>query len=149
MEYTMLSVTRTTAQSKPVLDLLTQVKRTGRPVRVEHGADTFYVLSAEQLVTLLGNPRAELDQDSSFQPEDFGLTQEELAAYEERSAVRRTFVATAAPLDTELQRQLLWFQETQAPYGISPEDLAEQEVLLSAVEDAMLRSLAQTTSQLL
>ena len=116
-------------------------------MRVEHGADTFYVLSAEQLMTLLGDPRVELDQDGSFQPEDFGLTLEEVAAYEERSAARREFAATAVPLDTELQRRLLAFQETQTPYGISSEDLAEQEVLLSAVEDAMLRSLAQTTTQ--
>ena len=143
----MLSVTRTTAQSKPVLDLLTQVKRTGRPVRVEHGTDTFYVLSAEQLVTLLCGPRTELDQDDSYHPEDFGLTPEEIAAYEERSAARRAFAATAVPLDAELQRRLLAFQETQTPYGISPEGLAEQEVLLSAVEDALLRSLAQTATQ--
>jgi len=144
----MLSVTRTTAQSKPVLDLLTQVKRTGRPVRVEHGADTFYVLSAEQLVILLGDPRAELDEDGTLQLEDFGLTIEEVAAYAERSAARRALITAAAPLDTELQRRLLAFQETQTPYGgQSSEALAEQEVLLSAVEEAMLRSLAQTTNQ--
>ena len=34
------------------------------------------------------------DPEDDFQPEAFGLTQEEVAAYEQRSATRRAFAAT-------------------------------------------------------
>ena len=80
----MLSVTRTTAQSKHLVDLLTRIKQTGKPVRIESGADTFYVLSAEQLLMLLGDFHGDASLEDSFRPEEFGLTQDEIAAYEER-----------------------------------------------------------------
>ena len=143
----MLSVTRTTAQSKRLLDLFNRVKQTGKPVRIESGADTFYVLSAEQLLTLLGGFHAEATLEESLQPEEFGLTQDEIAAYEERRAARRKSTPALAPLDAEIQRRLLAFGEAQAQHDLSPQHLLEQEYLLNAIENALLRNLVQTVAQ--
>ena len=116
----MLSVTRTTAQSKHLVDLLTRIKQTGKPVRIESGADTFYVLSAEQLMMLLGDFRAEASLEDGFRPEEFGLTQNEIAAYKVRGAARRESIPAPAPLDADLQRRLLAFREAQAQHDLSP-----------------------------
>lgn len=126
-----------------VEDLLSEIKQRGAPLRIESDADTYYVLRMDQVVALLEDSLQDAQPTDEFVPEDFGLTDADLAAYQARRADRRN----AAPaeqqtqLDASLVQRLAKLKDKPSSYSPS-----EREALLQALEAAMLRSLQATLS---
>lgn len=124
-----------------VEDLLLQIKERGAPLRIESDADTYYVLRMDQVVALLEDSLNAASAANDFMPEDFGLTDADLAAYQARRAARRKAVAAEkhARLDAALVQRLAKLKEQPPSYST-----AEREALLQALETAMLRNLQAT-----
>jgi hypothetical protein len=56
-------------------DLLAQITEHGTPFRIDGATGTYYVLSADQLLTLFRGKSDEVESVVSYTPQDFGLTE--------------------------------------------------------------------------
>jgi len=138
--------------TKEVADFLVHVREQGTPLRVDSETETYYVLTAAQLVKLLqsegGSPGDDIDVDNidlatnrSFSLQDFGLTEADLVAYERQQRVQRAAVNSQKqhPLRADLKQRL---DALPALERLSPQRAAqEREQLLEELEAAMLNNL--------
>lgn len=143
--------------TKEVADFLVHVREQGTPLRVESETETYYVLTAAQLVKLLqsdaGSPGDDLDvadididdidlaTDRSFSLQDFGLTEADLVAYERQQRVQRAAVNSQKqhPLRADLKQRL---DALPALERLSPQRAAQERAqLLEELEAAMLNNL--------
>lgn len=138
---------RMTTQERHLRNLFTRVKQTGMPVRIESGADIFYLLSAEQIAVLLRGRSSNSDLTDRFSAVDFGLTEVDLSDYETRRALRRELSPIPTPLDAELQQRLISFGESRADDLSTLQHNPERERILVEIEDAMFRNLTQAAAQ--
>lgn len=82
-------------QTKEVTAFLGQVREQGTPLRVDSDTETYYLLTATQLQELLFSALADrvdnanFADDESFGLADFGLTENDVAAYEATQARQR------------------------------------------------------------
>ena len=134
--------------TKDVSDLLAQIEEHGTPLRIDGTTETYYVLSADQLMTLLRVIPEDRDSVSSVTPQDFGLTEADLTAYEARRKARREQVDlnALAPLDTNLEQRLLYMSRIQRHQSLSEKEAREREQLLHELEAAMLHNLQAVVS---
>ena len=127
---------------KDVSHLLTQIEKSGTPLRIEGTTETYYVLSATQLMALLRS-RPEIDNPiNSFTPEEFGLTEADLADYTALRQARRARVDSDVldPLDVDLARRLNQFNDAGRQV-LSEEDKRELDQLVQELETVMLRNI--------
>ena len=94
--------------SRTINDLLAQITEHGTPLRIDDATGTYYVLSADQLMTLLRGRPDEVESVVACTPQDFGLTEAEMAAYDTRRQSRRQSIdlGVLAPLDAALEQRL-------------------------------------------
>jgi|307.fasta_scaffold57874_2 hypothetical protein len=135
--------------SRDVSDLLVQISEHGTPFRIDSATGTYYVLSADQLMTLL---RGQLDEGESMAastPQDFGLTEAEMSAYDTRRQARRQHInrGVLAPLDAALEQRLHQWQQVQRQRPLSTAQKREREQLLHELEMAMMRNLQALAEQ--
>ena len=127
-------------------DLLLEIEEHGTPLRINGQAETYYVLSAAQLMQLIGQLPADATEPediSSFTPEDFGLTENELTAYEARRTARRQHVDADVqePIAADLERRLRALSRRTRDNGQSRHDEIARGQLLQELETAMLETL--------
>jgi hypothetical protein len=125
-------------------DLLAQIEEQGTPFRIDGATKTYYVLSAEQLLVLFRSMvSADIESDLSFTPQDFGLTEADLAAYEARRKTRREIVdfRSLEPLSVELERRLRHLSQVERQQPLTDDEVREREQLLHQLEAAMLHNL--------
>ena len=135
--------------SRDVRDLLAQITEHGTPLRIDDATGTYYVLSAYQLMTLLRSRPDEVESVVSCTPQDFGLTEAEMAAYDARHQSRRQRIdhSVLAPLDAALEQRLRQWQQVQRQRPLSQVQKREREQLLHELEMAMMRNLQALTEQ--
>jgi hypothetical protein len=129
--------------SRDVSDLLAQITEHGTPFRIDGAAGTYYVLSADQLMTLLSGRPEEVESVASCTPQDFGLTEAEISAYDTRREARRKQIGLGmlAPLDAALEQRLRRWHQVQRQQPLSETHKREREQLLHELEMAMMRNL--------
>ena len=135
--------------SRDVSDLLAQITEHGTPFRIDGAAGTYYVLSADQLMTLLRGRPEEVESVASCTPQDFGLTEADMSAYDTRREARRKQIdlGMLAPLDADLERRLRQLQQVQRHRPLSKAHKREREQLLHELEMAIMRNLQALTEQ--
>lgn len=134
-------------QTKEVADFLVQVRKQGTPLRVESENETYYLLTANQLQqlllsTLADNPdAADFSDTHTFTPEEFGLTEAAIAAYEANQQKQRAALPLhrQQPPDPELIRRLDTLPRLERLFP--QRAAAEREALLRELEIAMLNRL--------
>jgi len=128
---------------KDVRDILAQIEKHGTPLRIDGTTETYYVLSADQLITLFRVTPQDEESVSPLTPEDFGLTEAVLAAYEARRTARREQVDlnALAPLDTDVEQRLLHVSQIQRHRPLSEKEVREREQLVHELEAAMFHNL--------
>jgi hypothetical protein len=135
--------------SRDVSDLLAQIKEHGTPFRIDSATGTYYVLSADQLITLLRGKLDEVESVAACTPQDFGLTEAEMSAYDTRRQARRQRIdlGVLAPLDAALEQRLRQWQQVQHQRPLSTVQKREREQLLHELEMAMMRNLRALAEQ--
>lgn len=135
--------------SRDVRDLLAQITAHGTPFRIDGATETYYVLSADQLMTLLSGRPEEVVSVASCTPQDFGLTEADLSAYDTRRKARRQQIdlGVLVPLDAELEQRLRQLQQVQRQRPLSEAQKRAREQLLHELEMAMLRNVQALTEQ--
>src|SRR5712691_11148657 len=103
----MAAQNHSSTSSRDVSDLLAQITEHGTPLRIDGAAGTYYVLSADQLLTLLRGRPEEVESMASCTPQDFGLTEADMSAYDTRRAARRQQIelGVLAPLDADREQR--------------------------------------------
>lgn len=136
--------------SKDVRELLVQIQERGTPLRIDGDTGTYYILSADQLMTLLSLIPEDAASVSSFTPQDFGLTEADLTAYEARRKARREQIDlnVLVPLDPDLEQRLLHLSQIQHQRPLSGKEAHEREQLLHELEAAMLRNLQAVVNKI-
>lgn len=136
----------TTLRSTEADIILAQVKAHGTPLRIDDVAESYFVLSAGQLLLLLRDEPlhrifdedVENDSETSFTLDDFGLTEEHMAAYEERRKSRQmhlprdSYTGLNKHLEQRLQRaaaMLPPLSETQSAFRDQVVDELEVQML--------------------
>lgn len=136
-------------QFSDVSDLLDRVEEQKTPVRIQSPQNTYYVLSAEQVMALLrmGNP--EEQTAGTYTLHDFELSEEDLEAYEIRRKARRKQLASTSlqPSKARLLRRLTQWQESQTQAILSEAQRHEQEEFLQELETSMLQNLQRVAKQ--
>lgn len=128
--------------------LFEHIQQQGTPLRIDGPTETYYVLSSEQLLSLLNVAQNQLDADTLFAPEDFGVTQAEIEAYEARRQQRRRYAAlhsTQNPLPQQLAQRLSSLQA--APLPLTEEQRQEREELLHELDSVILRNIEKISGQ--
>src|SRR5437016_1655088 len=122
--------------SRDVSDLLAQITEHGTPFRIDSATRTYYVLSVDQLITLLRGKLDEVEPVAAYTPQDFGLTEAEMSAYDTRRQARRQRIALGvlAPLDAALEQRLRQWQQVQSQRPLSAAQKREREQLLHELE---------------
>jgi len=135
--------------SRDVSDLLAQITEHGTPLRIDGAAETYDVLSADQLMTLLSGRPEEVESVASCTPQDFGLTEADMSAYDSRRQARRQQIdlGVLAPLDADLEQRLRQWHQVQRQRPLSETHKREREQLLHELEVAMMRNLPALTEQ--
>jgi hypothetical protein len=130
---------RSSTLPRDVGDLLEQIAQHGTPFRIDSVTATYYVLSAEQLLTLLRGTLEAVASVESFTPQDFGLTETDMAGYEARRQVRRaqSDPSMLAPLEVTLAQRLRYWHQVRHPQPLSEQEKREIEHLLQELETAM------------
>ena len=107
--------------STDIRDLLAQITAHGTPLRIDDATGTYYVLSADQLMTLLRGRPDEVESVVSCTPQDFGLTEAEMSAYDTRRQSRRQRIdrGVLVPLDAALEQRLRQWQQVQRQRPLS------------------------------
>jgi hypothetical protein len=135
----MSSQNRSLALSKDVAGLLDQIENHGTPWRIDGPTETYYVLSADQLMALLRDGPRGVESAASFTRQDFGLTEADLSSYEARREARRERIdrAMLAPLEATLEQRLRQWHQVQRQSPLSEQQKREMEQLLNELERAM------------
>ncbi|MEZ4661320.1 MAG: hypothetical protein R2911_27535 [Caldilineaceae bacterium] len=140
-------------QSKEMADFLVTVQEQGTPLRVDSETETYYVLTAKQLMYLLQSipddaaQEYDLVDESSFALEDFGLTEADVAAYEARQQTQKRAINPQhqQPLNANLQRRLEALPKLEK---LDPQRAVEERAkLLAELESAMLHNLHAIISE--
>ncbi|MEZ4731727.1 MAG: hypothetical protein R3E79_31800 [Caldilineaceae bacterium] len=124
-------------------DLLTRLESQQTPLRIQGHRQSYYVLTVDQLLALMQPPPQNFEDDTSFTPEDFGLTEDEVTAYLARRHERQQKLGVAQPaqLPADLQQRLDRFR---ALVALSSDAPPVDAATMHALETAMLRSLETT-----
>jgi len=124
-------------------DLLIQIEKQGTPFRIDGTTETYYVLSADQLMALLRAGAEDGESIPPFTPRDFGLTEADLVAYQARQKARRQRVHFDAlvPLDTDLEQRLRRLSQIQGERSLSDKERREREQLLHELETSIVHNL--------
>ncbi|MFN8446960.1 MAG: hypothetical protein U0175_39565 [Caldilineaceae bacterium] len=101
-------------QAETIGGFLLQIREHGTPLRVDSETETYYVLTAAQLKALLATlptqakDKVDLDHLTTFSPQDFGLSEADIADYEARQQLRQRAVNVhkQRPLNADLKRRL-------------------------------------------
>ncbi len=127
------------ALSRDIADLLDQIEHHGTPLRIDGSTETYYVLSADQLMALLHGVHGEVESAESFTPQDFGLTETDLSAYKARREARRERIGRGmlVPLEAALKQRLQQLNQVQHRQSLSDQQKREVEQLLNELETAM------------
>jgi hypothetical protein len=135
--------------SRDVSDLLAQITEHGIPFRIDSATGTYYVLRADQLMTLLSGRPEEVESVAPCTPQDFGLTEADMSAYDTRRKARRKQidVRVLAPLEAVLEQRLRQLNQVQRQRPLSAAQKREREHLLHELEMAMMRNLQALTEQ--
>jgi hypothetical protein len=135
----MATQNRSSALPRDVGDLLEQIAHHGTPFRIDGATETYYVLSADQLLTLLRGMIEDIDSIEAFTPQDFGLTDADLAGYEARRQARRAQIEPGmlAPLKAALAQRLRQWHQVQHQQPLSDQEKREIGQLLHELETAM------------
>jgi hypothetical protein len=135
--------------SRDVSDLLAQIMEHGTPFRIDGATETYYVLSVDQLMTLLSGRPEEVESVAWCTPQDFGLTEADMSAYDTRRKARRKQIdlGVLAPLDATLAQRLRQLNQVQRQRPLSAVQKREREHLLHELEMAMMRNLRALTEQ--
>ena len=123
-------------------DVIAQLESQETPLRIQGSQQTYYVLSAEQMLALM-QPTQMIDDDDSFMPQDFGLTEEDLTRYQNRRRERRQHVGATrhSRLAADLQNRLDLLRSIST---LSPTLPPVDQQTLQALEAAMLYNLQAT-----
>ncbi len=123
-------------------EMLTQLESQQTPLRIQGHQQAYYVLTVDQLLALM-QPSQTIEDDTSFAPEEFGLTEDDVAAYVERRHARRQQLGVTQPteLPADLQQRLDRFRVLAAISNNAP---PVDEATIQALETAMLRTLETT-----
>jgi hypothetical protein len=107
------------------------------------------VLRADQLMTLLSGRPEEVESVAPCTPQDFGLTEADMSAYDTRRKARRKQidVRVLAPLEAVLEQRLRQLNQVQRQRPLSAAQKREREHLLHELEMAMMRNLQALTEQ--
>ena len=107
------------------------------------------MLSADQLMTLLRSRPDEVESVVSCTPQDFGLTEADMSAYDARRKARRQQLdlGVLTPLDAALEQRLRQLHRVQRQRPLSAAQKREHEHLLHELEMAMMRNLQALTEQ--
>lgn len=135
----MAAQNRSSASFDDIAGLLDQIEHHGTPFRIDGSTQTYYVLSADQLMALLRDVHGGVESEEPFTLEDFGLTEADLSAYEARREARRKRVdrGMLAPLEAALAQRLGQLNQTQSQAPLSDQQKREVEELLNELEAAM------------
>jgi hypothetical protein len=135
----MSSQNRSLALSKDIAGLLAQIENHGTPLRIDGSTETYYVLSADQLMALLRGVHGGVESAASFTLQDFGLTEADLSAYEARREARRERIdrVRLTPLEATLEQRLRQLNQVQRQAPLSDQQKREIEQLLNELERAM------------
>ena len=135
----MATQNRSSTLPRDVGDLLEQIAHHGTPFRIDGTTETYYVLSAAQLLTLLRGMIEEVASVEAFTPQDFGLTEVGLAGYEARRQARRAQIdlGMLVPLQAALEQRLRQWHQVQHPQPLSEQEQREVKHLLHELETAM------------
>lgn len=133
-------------------DLLTRLESQQTPLRIQGQQRSYYVLTSEQLLALMQQP-PHLEDDTTFAPEDFGLTEDDVTAYLARRQDRQQKLGATpptpptppTPLPADLQQRLDWLRG-MAP--VSNNAFLPDEQTMQALEAAMLHSLETTIQRM-
>ena len=128
----MATQNRSSALPRDVGDLLDQLAHHGTPFRIDGATETYYVLSAAQLLTLLHGMMKDVESVASFTPQDFGLTEADLAGYEARRQARRAQIdpGLLAPIEAALAHCLSQWHQMQHHQPLAEQENREIEQLL-------------------
>lgn len=123
-------------------EMLTQLESRQTPLRIQGHRQSYYVLTVDQILALLQPPQ-NFEDDTSFTPEEFGLTEDDVTAYLARRHERQQQLGITHPtaLPADLQQRLDRFR---ALVSISNDAPPVDEATMKALEAAMLRSLETT-----
>ena len=129
-------------QTKEVAVFLRQVRKQGTPLRVDSETETYYLLTVDQLLALMQPPQ-NFEDGTSFTPQDFGLTEDDVTAYLARRHKRQQQLGVTPPteLPADLQQRL---DRLRALAAISSAAPPVDETTIQALEAAMLHSLETT-----
>ncbi len=121
-------------------EMLTQLESQQTPLRIQGHQQSYYVLTVDQLLALMQPPQ-NFEDDTSFTPEEFGLTEADIAAYEANQQKQRAALPLhrQQPPDPELFRRLDALPRLERLFP--QRATAEREVLLRELEVAMLNRL--------
>ena len=140
---------RSSAQFRDVEALLDQIAHHGTPFRIDSASETYYVLSADQLMTLLHGMIEDIDAITPFTPQAFGLTEAELSAYEARRQARREHSdpAMLTPLEPALEQRLRQWNQGESPQSRSDQQQAYEQLLheLETVMGCNVQAVAKKT----
>lgn len=133
-------------QTKAVADFLIQVRHQGTPLRVDSDTETYYVLTAAQLqqlveAAIVDNVATDLPNDQAFTLADFGLTEDDVVAYEAKQERQRSALnlQKQRPLRPDLIRRLNALPRLEQLFPMRA--AAEREALLHELETVMLHNL--------
>lgn len=123
-------------------DILTRLESQQTPVRIQGHKQSYYVLTVEQILALMQPPQNFAD-DTTFTPQDFGLTEADVTDYLARRHERQQKLGVTKPtqLPADLQHRLDRLRAIAAVSTAAP-PLDEQTI--QALEAAMLHSLETT-----
>lgn len=127
-------------------DLLTRLESQQTPLRIQGQQRSYYVLTSEQLLALMQQP-PHFEDDTTFAPEDFGLTEDDVTAYLARRQDRQQKLGATqpTPLPADLQQRLDWLR-VMVP--VSNHAFLPDEQTMQALEAAMLHSLETTIQRM-
>lgn len=124
-------------------DLLTRLESQQTPLRIQGQQRSYYVLTSEQLLALMQQP-PHFENDTTFAPEDFGLTEDDVTAYLARRQDRqqKLGVTPPTPLPADLQQRL------SRLHAVSNNTSHPNDQMMQALEAAMLHSLETTIQRM-
>ncbi|WP_089722003.1 hypothetical protein [Candidatus Entotheonella palauensis] len=116
-----------------------QIEHHGTPFRIDGPTETYYVLSADQLMALLRNVHQEIESVEPFTPQDFELTEADLSVYKARREARRKRInrSMLVPLETDLEQHLRQLTQVQQQFPISDQQKHKVDQLLNELETVM------------
>lgn len=110
---------------------LSQLEVHETPFRIQNSQTVYYVLTMEQVLTLM-QPTLAMQSQQQFTAEDFGLTEEDINTYFELRHKRQAHinVAQQTPLTTDLQNRLDIAQGSRAEFSANDQLMQELEATM-------------------